>query len=95
VNHHPDGGQLFASNDGRPFLVPAIPAGADPDLDRAVVIRSDGDLGVCLRPGVWHDGVYPASGDGDFLTRQGRVHARISCDVAVEFGCLLRIPLDA
>ena len=93
VNHHPDGGQLFASLDGRPFLVPAIPAGDDPDLDRAVVIRSDGTVGVCLWPGVWHDGVYPASGDGAYLTRQGRVHARISCDLAEEFGCLLRFPL--
>ena len=93
VNHHPDGGQLFAALDGRPFLVPAIPPGPDPDLDRAVAIRSDGSVGVCLLPGVWHDGVYPASGDGEYLTRQGRVHARVSCDVAAEFGVLLRIPL--
>lgn len=93
VNHHPDGGQLFASLDGRPFLVPAIPAGPDPDLDRAVAVRSDGDVAICLRPGVWHDGVYPESGDGEFLTRQGAVHARISASVADEHHCLLRIPL--
>ena len=93
VNHHPDGGQLFASLDGRPFLVPAIPPGSDPDLDRAVAIRSDGSVAVCLLPEVWHDGVYPESGDGEFLTRQGAVHARISASVAQEFGCLLRVPL--
>ncbi len=93
VNHHPDGGQLFASLDGEPFLVPAIPPGESPDLDRAVVARSDGSFGLCLQPGVWHDGVYPCHGDGRFLTRQGRVHARVSADLADELGCLLRIPL--
>ncbi len=93
VNAHPDGGQLFAPLDGRPFLVPAIPAGPDPDPDRAVVIRSDGRHGVFLRPGVWHDGVYPAFGDGEYVTRQGAVHARVSCDLGAEFGALFRFPL--
>jgi hypothetical protein len=93
LNHHPDGGQLFWSVDGRPFLVPVVPAGDSPDLDRAVVARSDGSFGICVRAGVWHDGVYPEAGDGAFRTRQGRVHARVSADVAREFGCLLRIPL--
>lgn len=94
VNHHPDGGQMFASLDGKPFLVPAIPAGDSPDLDRAVIAASDGTFAICLRPGVWHDGVYPRHGDGRFWTRQGRVHARVSADIGREFGCLLRIPLD-
>lgn len=94
VNHHPDGGQMFASLDGQPFLVPAIPIGDSPDLDRAVVASSDGTFAICLRPGVWHDGVYPLRGDGTFWTRQGSVHARVSADVAREFGCLLRIALD-
>jgi hypothetical protein len=93
VNHHPDGGQLFVSTDGRPFFVPVIPAGDDPDLDRAVVVASDGTCGVCVLPGVWHDGVYPQSGDGAFWTRQGKVHARVSADIARERGCLLRVPL--
>lgn len=93
LNHHPDGGQLFWSVDGRPFLVPVVPPGDSPDLDEAVVARSDGTFGLCVRPGVWHDGVYPESGDGDFRTRQGRVHARVSADVAREYGCLLRVPL--
>lgn len=93
VNHHPDGGQLFWSTDGRPFLVPVIPVGEDPDLERAVVVRSDGKVGVCVLAGVWHDGVYPEEGDGRFRSRQGKVHARISCDVARELGVLLRIRL--
>lgn len=94
LNHHPDGGQLFASLDGRPFLVPAAPPGEDPDLDRAVAIRSDGSVAVCLLPGVWHDGVYPEHGDGEFLTRQGAVHARVSASVAEEHGVLLRVTLS-
>ncbi len=93
VNYHPDGGQLFASREGHPFLVPAIPPGVDPDLQQAVALYCDGTYAVCLRPGVWHDGVFPAKGDGTFLTRQGAVHARISADLGSEFGCLLRIPL--
>ena len=93
VNHHPDGGQLFASPDGSPFAVVVIPEGDDPDLDRAVAATSDGSFAICVLPGVWHDGVYPMDGDGRFWTRQGRVHVRVSCDVAAEFGCLLRIPL--
>jgi len=95
VNHHPDGGQMFASLDGQPFLVPAMPAGESPDLDRAVIARSDGTFAICLQPGVWHDGVYPEQGDGNFWTRQGRVHARVSADIAREFGCLLRVPLNS
>jgi len=93
LDHHPDGGQLFWSPDGRPFLVPAVPVGEDPDLDQVVGLYSDGSFGVCLRPGVWHDGVYPIGGDGNFLTRQGRVHARVSCDLAAEYGRLLEVPL--
>lgn len=93
LNFHPDGGQLFASPDRRPFLVPAAPPGDDPDLDRIVGLYSDGSFGICLRPDVWHDGVYPIGGDGRFLTRQGRVHARVSADVAAEYGRLLEMAL--
>ena len=93
LNFHPDGGQLFWSPDGHPFVVPAAPVGADPDLDRVVGLYSDGTFGICLRPGVWHDGVYPIGGDGRFTTRQGRVHARVSCDLGAEFARLLEVPL--
>ena len=93
LNHHPDGGQLFAALDGRPFLVPVAPSGDSPDLDRAVVARCDGTYALCIRPEVWHDGAYPETGDGSYLTRQGRIHARVSADIAAENGCLLRIPL--
>lgn len=93
LNFHPDGGQLFWSPDGRPFVVPAAPPGEDPDPDRVVALHSDGSFGICLHAGVWHDGVYPVSGDGRFRTRQGRVHARVSADLGAEFGRLLEVPL--
>ena len=51
--------------------------------------------GLYIHPGTWHNGIYvsrqhaPAS----FLTRQGRVHGRISASWAREFKCLLKISL--
>ena len=93
LNYHPDGGQLFASMDSKPFLVPVTPPGEDPNLDSAVALFCDGSYSVCLLPGVWHEGVYPIEGNGRFLTRQGRVHGRISADLSQEFGCLLRMSL--
>ena len=51
--------------------------------------------GVYLNPGTWHNGVYalPRHCPARFLTRQGRVHARVSASWAAEFGALLRVPL--
>ena len=48
-----------------------------------------------FHPGTWHNGVYVEQqySPATFLTRQGRVHARVSASWAEEFGCLLRVPL--
>lgn len=93
VNQHPDGGQLFWSPDGAPFIVPAAPPGEPFDPNSVRALRSDGSVGICLLPGVWHDGVYPIDGDGAFRTRQGAVHARVSIDVAAELAVLLDVTL--
>ena len=93
LNYHPDGGQLFASVDGEPFVVPVAPAGDDPDLESAVGLYSDGSVAICVLPSVWHEGAYPTAGNASFLSRQGRIHARISADLANEFGVLLRLRL--
>ena len=55
-----------------------------------------GGRGVYIHPGTWHNGVYvsPAHAPATFLTRQGRVHARVSCSWAAERGTLLRVPLE-
>ena len=45
--------------------------------------------------GTWHNGVYVAKQHtpGTFLTRQGKVHARISASWAAEFNTLLKVSL--
>jgi len=42
---------------------------------------------------VWHEGVFARRGTQRFFDRQGAVHARVSIDVAREFGCLLEAVL--
>lgn len=55
--------------------------------------------GLYIHPGTWHNGVYvskqvaPCSAPATFLTRQGRVHGRISASWAVEFKTLLKVSL--
>ena len=51
--------------------------------------------GVYIHPNVWHNGVYASKKNtpATFLTRQGKVHARVSASWAAEFNCLLKIPL--
>ena len=51
--------------------------------------------GVYIHPGTWHNGVYVRKEycPTTFLTRQGRVHARISVSWAKEFNTLLKVPL--
>lgn len=93
ANYHPDGGQVFWPLSPEPFVVPLAPPGDDVTPDQFVAFRSDGTYGIYVRPGVWHDGAFPLGRRGRWLTRQGRVHARVSCDFAREFGCLLRVAL--
>ena len=65
-----------------------------PDHMRAFAVPEG--RGVYIHPGTWHNGVYvsPAHAPATFLTRQGRVHARVSCSWAAERGTLLRVPLE-
>lgn len=97
TDKHPDGGQLFWSDQGVPFTVCLGPAGVGDDVRpehmRAFAVPAG--KGVYFGPNTWHNGVYTHSSLGPcrFLTRQGRVHARVSCSWAVEFQTLLRVPL--
>ena len=52
-----------------------------------------GDKGLYIHPGIWHEGVFTASGRQRFFDKQGAVHARVSVDFAREFNCLLEAPL--
>lgn len=92
-----DGGQLFWPLSPVPFVVAlGLSSYGDdikPEHMRAFSIPAG--LGVYIHPGTWHNGIYvrkehtPAT----FLTRQGRVHGRISASWANEFGTLLKVML--
>jgi len=93
LNYHPDGGQLFYPLDGQPFVVPAALPGDDIGLDDIVAFWCDGSRGLYIHPGIWHEGVFASTRGQSFRDRQGRVHARVSCNVAREFGVFLNVAL--
>jgi ureidoglycolate lyase/seryl-tRNA synthetase len=93
LNYHPDGGQLFYPLDKQPFVVPVALPGDDLRLDAIIAFWCDGSRGLYIHPGIWHEGVFPATRAQSFRDRQGRVHARVSCNVAQEFGVFLNVPL--
>ncbi len=92
-NYHPDGGQFFFPVDGKPFVVPVAPPGEDVKPEDFVAFWSDGSFGIYIHPDIWHEGPFPVNESGRFHDKQGKVHARISCDLPREFGVLLAVPL--
>lgn len=95
ANYHPDGGQLFFPLERRPFLVPLALPGDDVTPQRFVCFRFDGTRGLYIHPNIWHEGVFGLCGTQRFFDKQGAVHARVSVDVAREFGCLLEAAINA
>ncbi len=93
MNYHPDGGQLFYPLDNKPFIFPAALPGDDLTPDKVVAFWCDGSRGLYIHPNVWHEGIFPIEDNQRFLDRQGRVHARVSCDFGSEFGVYLSCPL--
>ena len=94
MNYHPDGGQMFHPLDNQPFVIPAALPGDDLAPEKVVAFWCDGSKGLYIHPGIWHEGIFPVHDRQRFLDRQGRVHARVSCDVGQEFGIYLSIPLN-
>ena len=94
LNYHPDGGQLFFPLDKKPFVVPVALPGDDIKLDQVVAFWCDGSRGFYIHPNIWHEGIFPVEDSQRFLNRQGRVHARVSCDLATEFDAYLSVPLS-
>ena len=94
MNYHPDGGQLFFPLDHQPFVVPLAMPGDDLALEDIVALWCDGSRGLYIHPGIWHDGVFASTRGQSFRDRQGRVHARVSCNIAREFGVFLNVPLQ-
>ena len=93
LNYHPDGGQMFYPMDKKPFVVPVAPAGDDLTPDKVIAFWCDGSRGLYIHPGIWHEGIFPVEDYQRFQDRQGRVHARVSCDIGEEFGVYLSVPL--
>ena len=93
ANYHPDGGQLFFPKKRIPYIVPLALPGDDIAPEKFVGFYSDGSFGIYFHPGVWHTPALPLAPAADFDDRQGRVHARVSCNFVREFGCYLSVPL--
>ncbi|CAE7296965.1 VPS35A [Symbiodinium pilosum] len=99
-DYHPDGGQLFWPRTPVPFTVCLGPASIGDDIkpEDMRAFHVPRGKGIYIHPGTWHNGIYVAprhaSSPVRFLTRQGRVHARISVSWAAEFGTLLKVPLE-
>lgn len=97
-DYHPDGAQLFWPLTPTAFTVCLGLASHGDDVRPAHMraFRVPRGKGVYLHPSTWHNGVYVPPGEAPrtFLTRQGRVHARVSVSWAAEFGELLRVPLE-
>ncbi len=95
MNYHPDGGQLFHPLDNKPFIVPVALPGDDLSPEKVVAFWCDGSRSLYIHPNIWHEGIFPVEDNQRFLDRQGKVHARVSCDVGKEFGVYLSCPLNA
>ena len=93
LNYHPDGGQLFFPLDGQPFVVPVAMPGDDLKPEDVVALWCDGSQGLYIHPAIWHEGVFASTQGQSFRDRQGKVHARISCNIAQEFNVFLNVPL--
>ena len=95
ANYHPDGGQLFFPLGGEAFLVPLALPGDNVKPEDFIAFYVDGGKGLCIHPNVWHEAVFPLAPEARFHGEQGKVHARVSCHLAQEFGVLLEVPLAA
>jgi ureidoglycolate hydrolase len=92
ANYHPDGSQVFFPRNGEPFVALLALPGDDVKPQDFVAFYCDGTFGINLHPGVWHQPVFPIDDQAIFDDKQGRVHACIAVDFAVEFNCYLRVP---
>ena len=93
ANYHPDGGQLFFPLDGTPFVIPLALPGDDVKPEDFVAFYVDEGQGLYIHPNVWHEGVFSLADEASFYDEQGKVHGRISCNIAKEFGVFLSVAL--
>jgi hypothetical protein len=95
ANYHPDGGQLFFPLNGEAFICPLALPGDDVKPEHFIAFHVDGGKGLYIHPNIWHEAVFPLAERASFYDEQGKVHARVSCNIAAEFGVFLSVPLAA
>ena len=95
INYHPDGGQVFFSKNRRPFILLLAPPGDDVAPEDCVALRSDGDVGFHIDPGVWHQAPITLASEDVFFNKQGRVHGEVTCFFPAERGLYLYVPLKS
>lgn len=93
ANYHPDGGQVFYPDDGRPFVALLAKPGDDITPKDFIAFYFDGSFGVQIYPNVWHQPMFPVQDCATFRNKQGAVHACIGVDFLKEFGAYLSVPL--
>lgn len=93
ANYHPDGSQLFCPRNREPFVAPLALPGDDVKPQDFVAFYCDGSFGINIHAGIWHEAVFPLSERSTFDGKQGKVHARISCDFVGEFSTYLAVPM--
>ena len=93
ANYHPDGGQLFYPIDNKPFISPLALPGDNITIECFKAFYFDGSQGLYIHPNIWHEGVFPLNEKATFFDKQGKVHARVSCDFAKEFNSYLSFSL--
>ena len=91
ANYHPDGGQLFFPLDTMSFIAPLALPGDDVSPENFTAFYVDAGQGLYIHPNVWHEGVFPLTDRARFYDEQGKVHARVSCNIAQEFGVFLAV----
>jgi len=94
ANYHPDGGQVFFPHDDSPFVALLAKPGDNVKPSDFVAFYFEGNVGIHIDPGVWHQPVFPLAPVATFDDKQGRVHACVAIDFVSEFGCYLEVPLS-
>ncbi|MGO1117655.1 ureidoglycolate lyase [Rhodovibrionaceae bacterium A322] len=89
ANYHPDGGQLFFPQEEGGFLTPLALPGDNVTPQDFICFYVPSGKGVYINPGIWHEAVFPLRKDARFFDKQGKVHARVSCNFDEEFGALV------
>ena len=93
ANYHPDGGQVFYPVDNKSFIALLAEAGDDIKPQDFKAYYFDGNMGIHINAGIWHQPLFPVGESQVFKDKQGAVHACIACNFVEEFGMYFKVPL--